>query len=52
MAKHTLFCGACVYFVGDANCLKSPKWLKKPGKHSSDTSKQMDKFLIKSEFIL
>lgn len=52
MAKYTIFHWARVYFVSNANCSNSPKWLGKPGKHSSNTSKQMDKFLIKSKFIL
>lgn len=52
MAKYTIFRWARVYFVSNANCSNSPKWLKKPGKHSYNNSKQMDKFLIKSKFIL
>lgn len=39
-------------FVSNVNCSNSPKWLTEPGKDESDTSKQMDRFLIKSKFIL
>lgn len=39
-------------FISNVNCSNSPKWLTEPGKDASNTSKQMDRFLIKSKFIL
>lgn len=41
-----------VYFVSNVNCSNSSKLLTEPGKDASNTSKQMDIFLIKSKFIL